>query len=263
MAIILIVLFVFLFSLWFLGFYKANDFSLPTRKLDGKTKKVLVIFPHADDEVLTTGGLMRWLSRHGRSVSWIVLTRGERGNEGAGYDESLKKTRTHEAKCAARYYGANLIQMDFPDNDVAVHKDKLKKELERALAKLSPDLVITYDLSGLYGHPDHIVASQVVSALIKSKFHKTNLWYATFPRKVLKTLKLPEHMAKDPSFKKSRSYPDFKIGFGLRGVICKICSLYCYKSQLKTYKKGFPYKFLPLWVYVLFMPYEYFYDAST
>src|SRR5258708_6270529 len=95
-------IFIALLLLWLLGFFYANDFSVPTRSLTELAKppkkfnKILVIFPHADDEALTAGGTLSQLSRQGKKVTWIVLTQGEKGNEGAHYDEKLKSIRTKE-----------------------------------------------------------------------------------------------------------------------------------------------------------------------
>lgn len=36
-------------------------------------------------------------------------------------------------------------------------KNQLKEYIKNALEEIQPDLVITYDLAGLYGHPDHRV----------------------------------------------------------------------------------------------------------
>jgi hypothetical protein len=54
LLIILIVLLIILL-LWMTGFLVATDFSVPLRDAR-QFHRVLVIFPHADDEAITCGG---------------------------------------------------------------------------------------------------------------------------------------------------------------------------------------------------------------
>src|SRR5690606_16401089 len=116
------------------------------------------------------------------------------------------------------------------------------------LSKTKPDLVVTYDLAGLYGHPDHIAASQVITSLIKTKHKHIQLWYPSFPKRVLAMMSLPEHMAKDPEFKNKRATPQFKI-ITLAQMPQRLRAVYAHHSQLATGKNAFPVKFLPHWFY--------------
>lgn len=265
MIILFIVLFIVL-TLWVFGFVYANDFSVHTQNLSdiaSKTKKVLIVFPHADDEALSSGGLISQLSRSGTELNWLILTKGEKGNETATLDEQLKAVRINEAEQTAQIYGIkNLIQKDYPDNGVDAYKDKLTDDLKKTISEIKPDLIITYDLAGLYGHPDHMVVSEVVTGLVKQEFPKTKLWYVSYPKKILNSIPLPEHMAKDKEFKNKRSFPSFKIWVGLSGVLNKIKAVYAYKSQRQSYMSSFPIKAIPLWFYVSLTPYEYFNEAN-
>lgn len=265
----MIVLFILSFAvvvLWIFGFIYANDFSVSTQDTNDfslKYKKVLVIFPHADDEALSSGGLISQLSRSGSELNWLILTEGEKGNETATVDEQLKTIRVNEAKQAAHIYGIkNLIQRDYPDNGVDEYKDKLTDDLKKTIGEIKPDLIITYDLTGLYGHPDHIIVSEVVTELVKQEHPETKLWYVSYPKKILDSIPLPEHMAKDKGFKNKRSYPSFKIWVGVPGVLNKIKAVYAYKSQRQSYMSSFPIKAIPFWFYVSLTPYEYFNEAN-
>lgn len=264
--IFLLLILTIIIGLWIFGFVYANDFSIRSRSLkqiSSGSKKVLIVFPHADDEVLSTGGLISALSHNGVEVYWYILTKGEKGNETATIDENLKNIRINESKKAAQIYGINnLVQSDYPDNGVDEYKDKLSSELRETITNINPDLIITYDLAGLYGHPDHIVVSEMVTELVKKDFSNIRLWYVSFPKKILDTVLLPEQMAKDEAFKEKRSYPDFKVWVGFDGVLPKIQAVYTYKSQRQSYANGFPIKFIPLWFYVSLTPYEYYYEAN-
>lgn len=249
--------------LWLYGFISANDFSLPAKDIadiSKKYKKILVIFPHADDEVLSCGGLLYLLSKNSE-VNWAIFTKGERGTEGAILDESLKATRVAEAQHVAKLYGVHqLHQFEYPDNEMTAYRKQVAHEVQKLMEQVRPELVITYDPSGLYGHPDHIVLSKVVTELIKTAFPETHLWYISLPQKILKKMKLPEHMANNHEFKSRRVVPTIIVFIGAVGVLKKTQALYSYKSQIHSFKNGVPVKILPLWFYTSISPYEYFYQ---
>ncbi len=249
--------------IWVFGFLYVNDFSVPTRnKIPSDIKKILLIFPHADDEALTSGGLVSGLTRSGKEVYWVVLTKGEKGNPKEELDTSLKNLRVQEAKTAASIYNIkNIIQKDYPDGGVEGYRKKLEKDLRDTINTLNPDLVITYDQAGLYGHPDHIVTSQVVTELLNDIPHG-NLWYASYPKRILDAVSLPEHMAKDKNYKSRRSYPTHKVWVGVTGVLNKIKAVYAYKSQRESYVSSMPVSFIPLWIYISFTPFEYYHERQ-
>jgi hypothetical protein len=86
---ILILILLLILGLWIYGFNAANDQSVKTKKLSN-IKKALVIFPHPDDEANSLGGTITKMVGMGINVDWVILTRGEKGNDDAHYDENLK-----------------------------------------------------------------------------------------------------------------------------------------------------------------------------
>lgn len=260
--LVAIVLFLILF-VWACGFLYANDLSVPTIQLPKEVKKVLVIFPHADDEALTSAGTLSRFANNDAEITWVIYTKGEKGNEGATYDEKLKDIRVKEAQDAGKIYGvSDLIQREYPDNGMDEQGSEVKKDIIEVIEKVKPDLVITYDLAGLYGHPDHIIVSQGVTDSIRERFPTTKLWYASYPQRLLDAVPLPEHMAKDADFKNKRSFPNRKVWIGVSGVIKKIKAVYIYKSQRSSYVKNLPVKQIPLWFYISLTPFEYFHEVS-
>src|SRR3990167_2735330 len=254
---------IFLFiiiALWVYGFLTANDLTVPQKRIHEiaqKYKTILVVFPHADDEFFTAGGLMPHMARNDASGYWAVITQGEKGNPTGVDDPQLKKVRVEEARRAGKVYGVKkILQMNYPDGAVDKHIPELQRDLRTVMQKVKPDLVITYDLSGLYGHPDHIVTSRILTTLLQRKFKKTTVWYASFPVKFMEKIQFPTHMAKNKTFVDKRSTPSFRVWVGLRGVLNKIKVVYIYKSQA-PFSKSRPIKILPVWFYVSFLFYEY------
>ncbi len=264
--ILFILLLIALISLWVYGFIEANDLKVSTKSISDLKgiKKVLVIFPHPDDEANSLGGTITQLVNKDVEISWVILTKGERGNNDAHFDESLKEIRSKEAQNVAKILGVkNLSLKDYPDNGMDQLKDNLIGDVRKIINEVRPDLVITYDESGGYGHPDHIVLSNVTTDLINNEFKDIQLWYTSTPEKLYQKISLPEHMAKDKVFKLNRKSPSFKIWVGLSGVINKIKAVYVYQSQFSSFVKSVPIKQIPMWFYVSLTPYEYFYEVKN
>jgi LmbE family N-acetylglucosaminyl deacetylase len=220
-------------------------------------RRVLVIFPHADDEAATCGGLLHRLSRIGCAVTLVILTKGERGTPNATLDDALKATRTREAQAARAILGiARLVQKDFGDGTLHEKKPELAACIEEIIRQEQPDLLITYDLAGFYGHADHIACSQVVTELQERCFLEARLWYATFPKQVLARVKLPEHLRTGSQMQAKQALPTRKVFIG-SSVLAKIKAWYAYKSQRATLTQGVGRR-LPIWFFLSMMVFEYF-----
>lgn len=246
---------------WLVGFIFANEFQIKLKKLPSY-KKILVIFPHPDDEVINAGGLMKKFSQQGIQVTLAILTKGEKGTEDGHQENNLKQIRTEEAKKATKLLGVStLIHEDFGDGELVKHKEDLTHYIDKLIQKTGLDLIITYDLSGLYGHEDHIVLSEIVTRLVKHKYKNIHVWYPSLPKRIFSMIQLPEHMAKDPDYKRKREYPTFRVFVGL-GVINKIHAVYGYKSQIQSFRNSFPIKWIPLWYYYSMQLFEYYAEAK-
>jgi LmbE family N-acetylglucosaminyl deacetylase len=252
---------VVLSALWLSGLLLLNDFSLPSQSIR-RYKRVLVIFPHADDEAVHTGGLLaRSSATPGCVTKLVILTKGERGTPDGHLEANLGAQREQEAQAAAQVYGVQeFTQEDFGDGQLAEKQLALKAYMDKLLGDFQPDLVVTYDLAGEYGHPDHIAASEVVTELIKTKYTKTALWYATLSPKTLRFSSMPTYMATDKNFIQRRCTPTMKVPNGWR-VVQKVRGVYAHKSQRGSIRKEIPFR-LPLWFVFSLAVYDYFYVAN-
>src|ERR1700730_85289 len=201
--------------LWMIGFVVATDFSVPLR--DGRQfHRVLVIFPHADDEAITCGGSLHHFSAGGSAVTLVLLTKGERGTPNATPNVGLKDMRTREAQAVTAILGiAKFIQEDFGDGALHEKKQELRMFIASLIEQEKPDLLITYDLAGLYGHTDHITCSEVITELKKTRFQEIPLWYVTFPRRVLARVKPSEYLVADSHFREKQALPTHKLFIGV------------------------------------------------
>ena len=146
-------------------------------------KPLLAIYAHPDDEVLGAGGTLALAAAKGTRVAIVVATRGEAGEiqrPGTATRETLAQVREEEMRCSARSLGASdLIFLDYrdsgmegtPDNDhaaalVNAPAAAVQRELVTIVRSLRPDVVITFEPYGGYGHPDHMaIHRHTVAAL--------------------------------------------------------------------------------------------------
>jgi LmbE family N-acetylglucosaminyl deacetylase len=258
--IYLIVLLLIVITVWVIGLFKTNDFKISTKNIS-KYQKILIIFPHPDDESLSVSGLVQTAKKLGKNITLLVLTKGEKGEAYKCSLEDLGEIRKKEMEKSAKIIGvSNLIQLDFPDGKLKQKKSEILKYLDNQIKISDPDLVITYDLSGLYGHEDHIVVSEIVTNLIKEKYIKTALWYISYPYKVLDMISLPTHMAKNKDFLTKRMAPSLKIFVGFY-FIYSYLSVMAHHSQHKSFRNEELW-FVPLWFAYSTQIFEYFYEAN-
>ena len=157
---------------------------------------LLAVHAHPDDETLATGGLLAAWGRAGRPVTVVTCTRGELGEvigdelaHLAGDGPALAAHRETELAGALAALGvADHVFLDtvgaparfadsgmawagagragrvavLPDDAfVAVDLDDAAGRLARVLRDRRPDVVVTYEPGGGYGHPDHVRAHDV------------------------------------------------------------------------------------------------------
>ncbi len=244
------------------GFLVITDFSVPSRDAR-QFHHVLVIFPHADDEAITCGGSLHRFSAGGSAVTLVLLTKGERGPR-ATRNGNLKDIRTREAQAVTAILGiSRLIQEDFGDGELHHKKQELSMFIAMTIEQEKPDLLITYDLAGFYGHADHITCSEIITELKKTRFQEIPLWYVTLPKRVLARVKAPEYVVTDLLFQEKRAFPTHKIFIGV-SLFPKIKSWYTYKSQRASLTRGIS-KFVPVWFLWFFLSmvlFEYFAEVS-
>lgn len=189
-----------------------NEYDLPILKLEeflGKKRlyRILLIDPHPDDETMLTGGFIaKFGKRKDVSLKHICLTKGEKGDEILKLTKSkLAKIREVEYVKATRYLDLNDYEIwNIADGEVENDRDKVKNKIKTIIQNFRPDLVVTYEKDGLYGHPDHIALSEVVHELFSEQSKKSSgtetvitfkVLYKTLPVNILKHKKLPTHMA--------------------------------------------------------------------
>jgi N-acetyl-1-D-myo-inositol-2-amino-2-deoxy-alpha-D-glucopyranoside deacetylase len=173
---------------------------------------MLLVHAHPDDESIGTGATMAKYAAEGAGVTLVTCTLGELGeiippelaHLAADADGRLGEYRIGElaAACAAlgvtdhRFLGGpgrwrDSGMMGLPTNDTPgcfwqADVDEAARELLRVIREVRPQVLISYDSNGFYGHPDHIQAHRVARRAFELADGLVSKFYATaLPRSVL------------------------------------------------------------------------------
>lgn len=170
---------------------EADNASRPAR--------LLFIHAHPDDETLTTGLTMaRYAARHDE-VYLLTCTLGEQGEVipaslahlGAEADDTLGAWRREELRAAMSVLGvrhcvlgedlqagvasryrdsgmAGAPSAERPDAFVRADPVEAAAMVAAHIRAVGPDVVVTYDQAGGYGHPDHIQTHRLTMSALRT-----------------------------------------------------------------------------------------------
>jgi len=159
--------------------------------------RLLFVHAHPDDETLTTGlSMASYVARH-HDVHLLTCTLGEEGEVippelahlGAGRDNTLGHWRRQELRAAMSVLGvtgsvlgedaqrgvasryrdsgmAGTASAEHPDAFVRADPVEASAMVAAHIRALRPDVVVTYDPHGGYGHPDHIQTHRLTMAAL-------------------------------------------------------------------------------------------------
>ena len=184
-------------------------------------RRIMFVHAHPDDESINTGATMAKYAAEGAHVCLVTCTLGEEGEVvpselhhlTSAAEDRLGPFRVGElaGACAAlgvrdqvflggagRWRDSGMMGADTnadPRCFWRADPDEACRELVALVRKLRPQVLVTYDDRGYYGHPDHIqahrVAAQAVDKAADPAYGEGSPWrvakfYATaMPRAVL------------------------------------------------------------------------------
>jgi LmbE family N-acetylglucosaminyl deacetylase len=200
-----------------------------------RTPTILLVHAHPDDEASTTGGTIARYAAGGARVVLVTCTNGELGDSPEGHAPdheahdraAVAAHRLAELEQSVRILGiARSVLLDFHDSGMADWEhvpgsffltplEETAQRLATVLEEERPDVVITYDENGFYGHPDHIKANQTTRAALELVGQTPKLYYATIPRSAFGRVSevLERHGVVLPGAEESGS-PDEAPSFG-------------------------------------------------
>ena len=179
-------------------------------------KRLLLVHAHPDDETINNGVTMAKYADLGAQVTLVTCTRGEEGEVlvselaslASDKDDKLGEHREVELKDAMAQLGINDFRflgapnkkwrdsgmMGTPQNERGnvfwqADLDEASHELVKIILEIQPQVLITYDEFGGYGHPDHIKAHQVAmraaELAAEQGWKVSKIYWNTIPRSVI------------------------------------------------------------------------------
>ncbi|GGK68166.1 1D-myo-inositol 2-acetamido-2-deoxy-alpha-D-glucopyranoside deacetylase [Sphaerisporangium melleum] len=142
---------------------------------------------HPDDETSGTGATMARYAAEGAQVTLVTCTLGEEGeivvpdlaHLAADKEDRLGEHRVGELEAACKALGVDDHRFlggagrwrdsgmmgtpanDHPNSFWRADLDEAAGELVKIIREVRPQVLVTYDENGFYGHPDHIQAHRV------------------------------------------------------------------------------------------------------
>ncbi len=128
---------------------------------------LLYVFPHPDDECFGPAPALVHQRCEEHEVHLLTLTRGEATTQRdrLGYSkERMAEVRHEEMRdVAAALDLTSLTVLEYPDGHLAeLNPLVLEKEIASSIHDVEPDVLVTYPVHGISGHPDHLVTHGVV-----------------------------------------------------------------------------------------------------
>jgi N-acetyl-1-D-myo-inositol-2-amino-2-deoxy-alpha-D-glucopyranoside deacetylase len=164
---------------------------------------LMCVHAHPDDEAISTGGVLARYASEGIETVLVTCTNGELGDAPGGIKPGepghvaaeVVALRRAELEASCRVLGVGHLEllgyrdsgmMGWPSNDTPSafwHADVTAAavRLGALIERFRPQVVVTYDENGFYGHPDHIQAHRVTVRACEATGIPDKLYYPAVP----------------------------------------------------------------------------------
>lgn len=195
---------------------------------------LLAIFAHPDDEVFRCGGTLALLAQRGVLVHILTFTRGQAGSCGQPplcTREELGAVRTAELNCSCQALGLEQPHvLDYRDGRLAeVALGEGEAVIIDYIEAIHPQVLLTWPLHGLSGHPDHTAVSQWTMSAFERAKEADNEHLAA-----LYHLAVPESIARNLGMNQLRTLPDEEVTVAVdveRVWEQKMAAIACHRTQ--------------------------------
>jgi LmbE family N-acetylglucosaminyl deacetylase len=164
--------------------------------MENSRRTLMEVFAHPDDEVFGSGGTTALESERGTRVVLVVATGGEAGEvvnpelRGSVDLADLPRIRQEELACSARALSIDeVVKLGYRDSGMAgtsenqrpeafmnADVDEVTGRLVRLIRHYRPQVLLTFDQTGGYGHPDHLMVHRATHlAFLRAG---DTFWYA-------------------------------------------------------------------------------------
>jgi LmbE family N-acetylglucosaminyl deacetylase len=174
------------------------------------SRRLLFSLAHPDDESFGSGGLIARYVAEGAEVSLICATNGDVGTVAPemlnGYS-SVAELRLAELECASAKLGfKHVVRLDYKDSGMVnsetskdptclwqAPREQVARRVVEVIRDLKPQVIVTFNRYGGYGHPDHIaiqratvdafhLAGDATYDTAQPPYQPQKLYYGSFPK---------------------------------------------------------------------------------
>ena len=179
------------------------------------SRRALLVHAHPDDETINNGATMAMYAAAGVGVTLVTCTRGEEGevlvpdlshlashaNDELGVHRETELANAMKALGVSdhRFLGAPTKKYrdsgmmgkepnNRPDVFWQANVDEAAEELVKIILEIKPQVLVTYDEFGGYGHPDHIQAHRVAmraAELAAPQWEIQKIYWNTMPKSII------------------------------------------------------------------------------
>ncbi|OIV37409.1 GlcNAc-PI de-N-acetylase [Mangrovactinospora gilvigrisea] len=165
---------------------------------------LMAVHAHPDDEATSTGGVLARYAAEGVRTVLVTCTDGGCGDGPGGVKPgdpghdaaavaAMRRKELEESREVLKI--SHLETLDYADsgmmgwatNDAPgsfwqTPVEEGAARLAELMLKYRPDVVVTYDENGFYGHPDHIQANRITMAALEKSGLTPKVYWTTIPR---------------------------------------------------------------------------------
>jgi LmbE family N-acetylglucosaminyl deacetylase len=164
----------------------------------------MAVHAHPDDEASSTGGLLARCAAEGVRTVLVTCTNGELGDAPGGVKPGAERHVPREVAAARRVelersceiLGVSALELldyrdsgmaGWPSNDApgsfwTTPVEHGATRVAGLMERWQPDVVVTYDANGFYGHPDHIQAHRITVSAFDRSPGPAKLYCPALPR---------------------------------------------------------------------------------
>jgi len=165
---------------------------------------LMAVHAHPDDEATGTGGLLAKSAAEGIRTVLVTCTDGRCGDLPGGIKpgqpghdpEAVVALRKAELEQSCKILDVSNLEllgyhdsgmMGWDNNDAPgafwhTPVDEAAERLAELMREYEPDVVVTYDPNGFYGHPDHIQAHRITMRAVELTGIPKKVYWTTVPR---------------------------------------------------------------------------------
>jgi LmbE family N-acetylglucosaminyl deacetylase len=167
----------------------------------------MAVHAHPDDEATGTGGVLAMYAAQGVQTVLVTCTDGRCGDGPGGVKpgepghdpEAVVAVRQAELEASCKILNVSHLEllgyadsgmMGWPNNDApgafwGTPVDEAAAKLVKLIEQYQPDVIVTYDENGFYGHPDHIQAHRITMAAVAASGTAAKVYWTTAPRSMM------------------------------------------------------------------------------